>query len=516
VVVVRPQKRHFVLLFFFLLFGCPPMSSIILKALGFIVGGMLLIAAFAQTTNISITSLYELTTTQNVDHPFETENLIFDPKNISSVISSIKPQQRRDNSGVSVETPGTSTLDHHVIGDLPIVPALATDPTAAGADDTTVTPAPEIVMAASEADKLTVDAKKNIHPARTTAQCDWRAMSNLPILDRTHGTWSYNSSSNSSSSGEQLCGGNMMNVTFPITGSQLLRHFRGKKIVFMGDSVARNSFVLTMARLCNEQNFDKCITRTPTMEFDVVNPPNNRGPMGCVPNETDMSVKSLCYEHGKFFNIPLRGLTLRSVPQDRNGRRNFIRKGLIGPVMGMAYGNVTLLYHPVTKPNQLTRTGLWMRQRPNSLLHADVIVVSIGPHLRLPEVQATPETLIQGLAALRAATSAPIIAAEFVHALASTPQYVSYVDGLMDILRKKMEQLDITMAPQRFITKHGFMLSSGKVNKSEAPGTVQKGCGYYDPQHPALRCQMTTSDMLLGASMIQLLQQQEHRYRTNG
>ncbi|CUG29453.1 Hypothetical protein, putative [Bodo saltans] len=372
------------------------MVSNVLKALGVIVGGMLLIAAFSQSTNTSITSLYELTTTQNVDHPFETENLIFDPKNVSSTPPHHHDQRRED----SVEVPSTTTsasLNHHIIGGIPS--ALTIDPAAAGGDEAAATPAPEVVMAASDADKLTNDAKKNVHAARTTSKCDWRAMSRLPTLDPASGKWSYHNNNdsiikpgggggNAHQQQPSLCDGNLMNVTFPITGAQLLRHFNGKKIVFMGDSVARNSFVLTMARMCNENHFDQCITRTPTMEFDVVNPPNNRGPMGCVPNETDMNIKSLCYEHGKFFNVPLRGLTLRSVPQDRNGRRNFIRKGLIGPVMGMSYGNVTLLYHPVTKPNQLTRTGLWMRQRPHSLLHADVIIVSIGPHLRLPEVQA--------------------------------------------------------------------------------------------------------------------------------
>jgi hypothetical protein len=176
--------------------------------------------------------------------------------------------------------------------------------------------------------------------------------------------------------------------------------------------------------------------------------------------------------------------------------------------MAMTYGNVSLFYHPVTKPNQLTRTGLWMQRHQNSILHGDVIIVSIGPHLRLPEVQATPETLIAGLAAVRAATSAPILAAEFVHALGSNPTYIMFVDQLMDQLREKMRPLGVVLVPQRFVTKFGFMLTTGKMAKAESSEILKLGgCGYYDPQHPALRCQMTTSDMLLGAAIVKMSQQ---------
>lgn len=390
-----------------------------------------------------------------------------------------------------------------------------------------ITPAPEVIASQSQMQEL---YKKALEVAKRMPKtpCDYTSLRSKAVLNMSSGLWTYPTKKacdvatnrrNAKSAAANKGNASSHSIPLPVDGEAIIKAFANKRILFMGDSVARNSFVLTMARMCNPLNYDRCITRCPTMEYDIVNPPQNRGPMGCVPNTTTTdaatgetilvpppaTAKSRCYSDGKFASIPLKGLTLRSVPQDRNGRRNFIRKGLIGPVLGMTFSNVTLLYLPVTKPAQLTRAGLWMERHPGSIIHADVVIMSIGPHLRLPEVQATPETLIQGLSAVRAASDVPIIAAEFVHALGSQPSYVKYVDDLMDNLRAKMAPLRVSMIPQRFITKHGFMLSSGKMTKSEAEGTVQKGCGYYDPQHPALRCQMATSDMLLAAAIAEIV-----------
>ena len=321
--------------------------------------------------------------------------------------------------------------------------------------------------------------------------CDYAKLAQL--ANWTGSTWKYDNT-------VSICAGIETNpFSLPVDGAAILSAFAGKRIVFMGDSVARNSFVLTMARLCNEEHMFDCITRMPTVEFDVTNPPWNRGPMGCVPVQ-NLSAVTRCYQNGSFANVPLKGLTLRSVPQDRNGRRNFIRKGLIGPVMAMSYGGVTLAYLPVTKPPQLLKAGLWMARNPNSFIHGDVIVVSIGPHLSFGEVRATPSTLVQGLTAVRAVTSVPIVAAEFVHALGTigTP-FGGFVDGLMSTLKSLYEPIGVTMAPQRFVTRRGFVLKSGNVKISD--GGPQKGCGYYDAQHPALRCQMITSDLLLATAI---------------
>lgn len=467
--------------------GRPVITGVVLFALTI---GLIILQSSSISSGLkSFSAIYDEAVVSNVATPFEVERV-----NVSSagvgVASADVVAAHAGSEGIAVEEPLTA-----------------------------VTPAPDVVIEASVADEIMGKATRRSDNEVPKDSCDYStaAFEQVAVLNKSNGQWRY------PQNGADFCGGRSgTDLRLPVDAGQILRHFSGKRIVFMGDSVARNSFVLTMARLCNAENFDKCITRCPTVEYDVTNPPHNRGPMGCVPTPTAVNVnsssashstsppnpaelKSDCYREGKFANIPLKGLTLRSVPQDRNGRRNFIRKNLIGPVMGMSYRNVSLFYHPVTKPNQLTRTGLWMARHPNSLLHGDVIIVSIGPHLRLPEVQQTPETLIQGLAAVRAATSAPIIAAEFVHALGSNAAYITFVDDLMQTLREKMRTIGVTMVPQRFITRHGFMLTSGNVMKSEAPGTPQKGCGYYDAQHPALRCQMVTSDMLLATALRKIM-----------
>jgi hypothetical protein len=322
--------------------------------------------------------------------------------------------------------------------------------------------------------------------------CDFLDLVNTVQLDTETGSWRFVVNT--------WCDGR---VRVPVDGAELRRTLQGKKILFLGDSVARNSFVMTMARLCNENNMFRCLTRMPTYEYDVVNPTWRRGPMGCVPNAASPDDKSPCYANGTFRDVPLRGLTLNKVPQDRNMRRNFIRKGLIGPLMTMRYGDIVLTYLPINKPQQLTRTGMYLARNPRSVLHADVIVVSIGPHLSLPEIKLTPLTLISGLARLRAATSAPILQAEFTHALGQPQSFVDYIDQLMGALRKKMEPLAVYQVPQRFATRHGFRLFTGNASESELQ-QGQKGCGFYDNQHPALHCQFVTSNMLLASAIVML------------
>jgi hypothetical protein len=76
------------------------------------------------------------------------------------------------------------------------------------------------------------------------------------------------------------------------------------------------------------------------------------------------------------------------------------------------------------------------------------------------------------------------------------------VDGLMVNMRRLYAPIGVVLVPQRFVTARGFMLRSGNVKLSDQG--VQKGCGYYDAQHPALRCQVVTSDLLLAAAIGQM------------
>ena len=73
-------------------------------------------------------------------------------------------------------------------------------------------------------------------------------------------------------------------LPFRLDSDQLRALFNNQVTLFVGDSVVRNHFVLTMARMCNEKRRGKCTNRMPTYEYDVVRPnPATRGPLGCIP-----------------------------------------------------------------------------------------------------------------------------------------------------------------------------------------------------------------------------------------
>ena len=296
-------------------------------------------------------------------------------------------------------------------------------------------------------------------------------------------------------------------VPLPLTSTFLRTFLRNKKIAFIGDSVARNSFVLTTARLCNYENLTMCMPRMPTYEYDIVHPPWNRGPAGCMPNTrpqsptdtVDYSIKSTCYHRGHFFDLPLRGLTVSTVPNDRNGRRNFIKQDKIGPTINVVFENVSLIYVPINKPHQIAKVGAHLMRSRNSWLQADLFVVSIGPHLKAKEVIATPHTIPHNLMFLRAATRSPILFAEFVHAVGSSEEYVRKVDVLMEVLRSKFLPLNVTLIPQRFATRYRQPMKSHWNTELS-----RRGCGYYDAQHPAVHCQMLTSELLLTAAVAKI------------
>ena len=326
-------------------------------------------------------------------------------------------------------------------------------------------------------------------------ECSVQNIANAVHFDSKSGTWVYDTA---------FCRGVF---PWPLTSSFLAAHLNHKKIVFLGDSVVRNTFVITMARLCNEKYMHRCITRMPTYEYDLeASPPSNRGPMGCLPEGAPLpdakDNKSECYRNGEFHSVYLRGLTTKTIPQDRVNRRIFIRKGHIGPAMEMRYHNTTLVYLGISKPFQLNRVAYWIRYNNPSYLSADATIISIGPHLHFTEVNATRTTLVNGLEKLRSVSAKPMVVAEFVHALKTQPDYHDFVNALMKDIRKSIATLDIELVPQRFITHNNFLLSgNGKVD-SVGPPPAEGRCGYYDNQHPALMCQEVLSNCLLAAAFL--------------
>ena len=58
-------------------------------------------------------------------------------------------------------------------------------------------------------------------------------------------------------------------VPLPVTTPLLAERFANKRLLFLGDSMIRNTFVMTIARLCNYANGAQCMARMPTYEFDI-------------------------------------------------------------------------------------------------------------------------------------------------------------------------------------------------------------------------------------------------------
>ena len=75
-------------------------------------------------------------------------------------------------------------------------------------------------------------------------------------------------------------------VPLPVTTPLLAERFANKRLLFLGDSMIRNTFVMTIARLCNYANGAQCMARMPTYEFDIFKKePWEKGPIGCRPRE---------------------------------------------------------------------------------------------------------------------------------------------------------------------------------------------------------------------------------------
>jgi hypothetical protein len=299
----------------------------------------------------------------------------------------------------------------------------------------------------------------------------------------------------------------------PVSSSVLRSRLANTRILFLGDSIARNNFVMTFARLCNYDNMLSCLVRMPTHEYDLTQNANSstRGPMGCVPwaPGSNGTHKSKCYLEGSFADVPISKLTTRTIPQSRGPRRTFIKKGLIGPAMHMTFpNNITVIYLGVTRPKQIMSVAAYVKRGLTNYLNCDTIVVSIGPHLGLAEVNLSPHTLAWGIRDLRDALgpATPIVLCEFSHTLKTTAAFDEHVNNLMLQLQRNVEPYDALLVPQRFVTRKNYLLRSTVTWEAYAKVPEGGQCGYYDPQHPALACQLVTSELLIAAVLARLPQ----------
>lgn len=303
-------------------------------------------------------------------------------------------------------------------------------------------------------------------------------------------------------------------VVFPLTTNHLLHHLRNKKLLFLGDSIARNHFVLMMARLCNFNNIDKCHTRMPTHEYDMDQDDMTiRGPMGCVPKDglSDGS-PSPCYQDGNFSYMPIAGLTLKELSVKKKAlRKKFVKGGFIPPAMVMRLDqhNITLMYISVIRPQGVEKVTAHMARRRSVLSDVDAIIVSVGPHMTSFELQYLNVTYPRSMRALRAVTRAPILIAEITHHLEDALPYASFTD---DMLNRTVHEINRIypdpplVVPQRYVTSKKFKLMSPVVAAADEMG-VQKGCGYYDKQHPAVRCNLVLTEIMFGALLSKLARQ---------
>lgn len=291
-------------------------------------------------------------------------------------------------------------------------------------------------------------------------------------------------------------------VVFPLTTNFLLRQLRGKKLLFLGDSIARNHYVLTMARLCNHPNIDKCHTRMPTYEYDIDQDDMTiRGPMGCVPKGS--SGTSPCYRDGNFSYVPIAGLTLKELSVKKKAlRRKAVKGGFIPPamVMTLPLHNITLIYLSVIRPQAIEKVAMHMLRRRSILSDVDGILVSVGPHMSSFEMSYLNVTFPRAMTTLRAATASPVVIAEMTHHLEEAGNYSAFIDDMIHKTRELLDQLPNPplVVPQRHVTANKFRLQSPVLSVSEEMG-VQKGCGYYDKQHPAVRCNLVLSELMIGA-----------------
>jgi hypothetical protein len=325
-------------------------------------------------------------------------------------------------------------------------------------------------------------------------ECDVERLRTIVTFDNASRKWVW--------ADREWCG-----MKLPLSGADLRQRLAGKRILFLGDSVVRNSFVMTMAKMCNEVHMDRCMTRMPTYEYDLENAANRSGPMGCVPGAIAKGTRSPCFMNGTFSDVGMKGLSTKQ-PRDRAARKTFLQKGLIGHAMHMKWQDTQLIYVPVTRPKQIARVARWMRGKRGAssrYLHADYTVISIGPHLKQAEVEYTPLTLNVSLHEFRSSRGprAPIVAAEFVHAVNSMAPWVEKVDRLMSRLRRLFTQHEVALVPQRHITSKPYVLKSSRIDESDRqlpPPRYSSGqCGYYDAQHPAFRCQTVSTELLVAA-----------------
>jgi hypothetical protein len=283
---------------------------------------------------------------------------------------------------------------------------------------------------------------------------------------------------------------------FRLDSAQLRALFQNQITVFVGDSVVRNHFVLTMARMCNERDRGKCMIMMPTFEYDVVRSvPSSRGPLGCKPSSADpppppppkgkqqaavssphgvpagapppavdsdllFSAAKAAQQRGasdgtltdcynpnttSFQFVPAPGLSSSHEPR-RSERKMFLKKGIITPLIRMEVDNSVFYYVPVNTPKQIVRFAKWLNMKAgrthigSELLRAKTVFVSTGPHLSEMQMNESISLLKPALHFIQQVLQADstVVLSETTHQLNVPPWGSTFVDDVMDRWREAL------------------------------------------------------------------------------
>jgi hypothetical protein len=269
----------------------------------------------------------------------------------------------------------------------------------------------------------------------------------------------------------------------------LLRMFRNKTTVFVGDSVVRNSFVMMVAKLCNNFNRLRCHVMLPTFEYDIIRAPGERGPMGCIPGKSTSTEApttmppdgadlaeiaaslrrrdeethrlSSCYEDGKFAFVPVPGLTSLREPANRKERARALAKGTITPLIHAQIYDFEFWYVPVKQPKEIHRFASFVETQRGASGHpvarGDLYIFSTGPHVKLEHMPASTGVLSDAFRRVREVLPAAImVALEPTHHILTPAWALKSIDEVAASWRTAFAPHNVTVIPQRFISAGAY------------------------------------------------------------
>lgn len=273
-----------------------------------------------------------------------------------------------------------------------------------------------------------------------------------------------------------------------------------------------------------------------------------------------------CYKNGSFGFIPAPGLTTNREPK-RSERKQFLRKGVITPLIRAEVNGSVFYYIPVNTPKQIARFGKWLLLKAHKskagleISSAKTVFVSTGPHLSQIEMNSSISVLKPALQNIqrRLQEDSVVVLAETTHLLNGPAWYSDFVDGVMDRWRQEFYEtqntnpqttttaannvpntdkdkdkdanedvssvlidrpLQVELVPQRFVTIGGYNggMTVRESGSQETARKKKRTCPYYDRQHPGVECQeILTELMLLGAysaraRKLEMLRQKKQKF----